>query len=49
MGGLLGWGRRRRALEIRRYADFAAANSEALQSPETLPEEATPTPVPVPA
>ena len=49
MGGLLGWGRRRRALEIRRYADFAAANSEALQSPEILPEEATPTPVPVPA
>src|SRR5580700_3588582 len=49
MGGLLGWGRRRRALEIRRYVDFAAANSEALQSPETLPEEATPTPVPVPA
>ena len=48
MGGLLGWGRRRRALEIRRYADFAAANSEALQSPETLPEEATPTPTPVP-
>ena len=35
MGGLLGWGRRRRALEIRRYADFAAANSEALRSPET--------------
>ena len=49
MGGLLGWGRRRRALEIRRYLDFAAANSEALQSPEILPEEATPTPVPVPA
>jgi glycerol-3-phosphate dehydrogenase len=46
MGGLLGWGRRRRALEVRRYADFAAANSEALQSPEALPEEATPIPVP---
>jgi glycerol-3-phosphate dehydrogenase len=46
MGGLLGWGRRRRALEIRRYAEFAAANSEALQSPETLPEAATPVPVP---
>jgi len=49
MGGLLGWGRRRRALEIHRYADFAAANSEALQSTAILPEEATPTPVPVPA
>jgi glycerol-3-phosphate dehydrogenase len=46
MGGLLGWGRRRRALEIRRYADFAAANSEALQSPEALPETATPVSVP---
>ena len=46
MGGLLGWGRRRRALEIRRYADFAAANSEALQSPEALPEAEAPVPVP---
>jgi len=49
MGGLLGWGRRRRALEIRRYADFAAANSEALQSPETLPEAPAPVSVSVPA
>jgi glycerol-3-phosphate dehydrogenase len=46
MGGLLGWGRRRRALEVRRYADFAAANSEALQSPEILPDEAALVPVP---
>ena len=43
MGGLLGWGRRRRALEVRRYADFAAANSEALQS---LPETETAVQVP---
>jgi glycerol-3-phosphate dehydrogenase len=27
MGGLLGWGRRRRALEIRRYLEFAATSS----------------------
>jgi glycerol-3-phosphate dehydrogenase len=32
MGGLLGWGRRRRALEIRRYLDFAGASGV-----ETLP------------
>jgi glycerol-3-phosphate dehydrogenase len=33
MGGLLGWGRRRRALEIRRYLEFAATSSaEALHS-----------------
>jgi len=44
MGGLLGWGRRRRALEVRRYEEFAAANSEALQSPAELPEAA-----PIPA
>ena len=30
MGGLLGWSRRRRAAEIRRYLDFAAANAAAL-------------------
>ena len=48
MGGLLGWGRRRRALEVRQYLDFAAANGEALQSPAELPESAE-APVPVPA
>jgi glycerol-3-phosphate dehydrogenase len=46
MGGLLGWGRRRRALEVRTYADFAAANSEALQSPEALKETVAAVPVP---
>jgi glycerol-3-phosphate dehydrogenase len=30
MAGLLGWSRRRRAAELRRYLDFAAANSAAL-------------------
>ncbi len=33
MGGLLGWSRRRRAAEIRRYLDFAAANAAALTAP----------------
>jgi len=46
MGGLLGWSRRRRTEEIRRYAEFAAANAGALQAPETLPEAATPVQVP---
>ena len=44
MGGLLGWGRRHRALEVRQYEQFAAANSEALQSPDSLLEAATPIP-----
>ena len=46
MGGLLGWGRRRRALEVRQYLEFAAANDEALQSPVELPVRAAPVPVP---
>ena len=46
MGALLGWGRRRRALEVRRYADLAAANSEALHSPEALPDAETAVAVP---
>jgi glycerol-3-phosphate dehydrogenase len=33
MGGLLGWSRRRRTAEIRRYLDFAAANAAALTAP----------------
>ena len=45
MGGLLGWGRRRRALEVRQYEEFAAANDEALQFP-TEPQEAAPISVP---
>ena len=46
MGSLLGWGRRRRAQEIRSYAEFAAASCAALQSPADLPEPAAPVPVP---
>jgi glycerol-3-phosphate dehydrogenase len=46
MGGLLGWSRRRRTEEIRRYAEFAAADAGALQAPETLPKAATPVQVP---
>jgi glycerol-3-phosphate dehydrogenase len=36
MGGLLGWSRRRRAAEIRRYLDFAAANAAALNAPPVV-------------
>jgi glycerol-3-phosphate dehydrogenase len=46
MGGLLGWGRRRRAVEVRQYLEFAAANSEALQSPAELPVAVAPVSVP---
>jgi glycerol-3-phosphate dehydrogenase len=35
MAGLLGWNRRRRAGELRRYRDFAAANSAALSTAPT--------------
>jgi glycerol-3-phosphate dehydrogenase len=38
MGGLLGWSRRRRAIEARRYLEFAETAAEALQSPAELPE-----------
>jgi glycerol-3-phosphate dehydrogenase len=40
MGGLLGWSRRRRALEVRRYQEFAETAAEALQSAAELPEAA---------
>jgi glycerol-3-phosphate dehydrogenase len=36
MGGLLGWSRRRRTAEIRRYLDFAAANAAALTAPPVV-------------
>ena len=36
MGGLLGWSRRRRATEIRKYLDFAAANAAALTAPPVV-------------
>jgi glycerol-3-phosphate dehydrogenase len=38
MAGLLGWSRRRRAAELRRYQDFAAANSAALTAQVPVPE-----------
>jgi glycerol-3-phosphate dehydrogenase len=52
MAGLLGWNRRRRAAELRRYQDFANANAAALApaSPAPTPEPAAASsPVPVPA
>ena len=47
MAGLLGWHRRRRAAELRRYQDFATANAAALRAPAPLSE--VPAAVPVPA
>ena len=38
MAGLLGWNRRRRAAELRRYQDFANANAAALRAPDPLAE-----------
>ena len=38
MAGLLGWNRRRRAAELRRYLDFAASNTAALR-PAPLPQD----------
>jgi glycerol-3-phosphate dehydrogenase len=43
MGGLLGWNRRRRTLEVKRYTDFAQNSTEALRSVAEL----APAPVPV--
>ena len=48
MGTLLGWNRRKRALEVKRYTDFARANDEALHAVAPLPETAA-APVAVPA
>jgi glycerol-3-phosphate dehydrogenase len=47
MAGLLGWNRRRRAAELRRYQDFAAANAAALRAP--APRADAPAAVSVPA
>jgi hypothetical protein len=33
MAGLLGWNRKRRAAELRRYQDYATANAAALRAP----------------
>jgi glycerol-3-phosphate dehydrogenase len=49
MGGLLGWGRRRRTLEIKRYVDFAQTSAEALHAPPTLKPAAAAALVPDPA
>jgi glycerol-3-phosphate dehydrogenase len=61
MGRLLGWGRRQRAQEARRYLDLATATSQAIRPPagtspaRTTPAEPAeppagkPAPVPVPA
>jgi glycerol-3-phosphate dehydrogenase len=46
MGGLLGWSRRRRSVEVRKYAEFAETAAEALRSPAELPETADQVPVP---
>jgi glycerol-3-phosphate dehydrogenase len=46
MAGLLGWNRRRRAAELRRYQDYATANAAALRAPAPLPEAQAPVPVP---
>ncbi|HXT91998.1 MAG TPA: glycerol-3-phosphate dehydrogenase/oxidase [Trebonia sp.] len=46
MAGLLGWNRRRRATELRRYLEFAAANAAALLAPPVLPESVATEPVP---
>ncbi|HSZ40975.1 MAG TPA: glycerol-3-phosphate dehydrogenase/oxidase [Trebonia sp.] len=47
MGGLLGWNRRKRAVEVKRYLDFAQHSTEALRSVAELPP--APVPVAVPA
>jgi glycerol-3-phosphate dehydrogenase len=46
MAGLLGWNRRRRAIELRRYQDFAAANAAALTAVGPLPEVESVAPIP---
>jgi glycerol-3-phosphate dehydrogenase len=38
MAGLLGWNRRRRAAELRRYQDLATVNAAALRAPAPLTE-----------
>ena len=46
MDGLLGWSRRRRTAEIRRYLDFAAANAAALPAAGPVPEVESVAPIP---
>ncbi|HEY6494213.1 MAG TPA: glycerol-3-phosphate dehydrogenase/oxidase [Trebonia sp.] len=50
MAGLLGWNRRRRSAELRRYLDFAATNVAALRVPALAePLHEAPATIPVPA
>jgi glycerol-3-phosphate dehydrogenase len=49
MAGLLGWNRRRRAAELRRYQDFANANAAALAPAPPAAPAAAAEPVSVPA
>ena len=49
MGSLLGWGRRRRAAEVRRYIELAETSAEALRSPAELPVTGAAQQVAVPA
>jgi hypothetical protein len=46
MAGLLGWSRRRRAAELRRYLDFAAANAAARTATGPVPEVESVAPIP---
>lgn len=46
MGGLLGWSRRKRALEVRRYTDLARTSTQALRSIAELPQASAPVAVP---
>jgi glycerol-3-phosphate dehydrogenase len=46
MAGLLGWNRRRRAAELRRYRDLAAANGAALRTAVPFTEARDAVPVP---
>ncbi len=46
MAGLLGWNRRRRATELRRYREFAAANAAALVAVGPVPEVESAAPIP---
>jgi glycerol-3-phosphate dehydrogenase len=49
MAGLLGWNRRRRATELQRYLDLAAANAAALAAPAAATIADSPDEVSVPA
>jgi glycerol-3-phosphate dehydrogenase len=46
MAELLGWNRRRRATELRRYREFAAANAAALAAVGPVPEVESVAPIP---